>query len=373
MDLNKETIKKLQGLIIFTVVVLIAGANYQKLFRLFGAAVSMAFPFLLGGAIAFILNVPMRNIEKLFPKKAGKWKRPVSLAASIALVAVILLTVIIVVIPQMWRTIYSLKSSVPAFFEGMQLWLENLFADNPQIIAWINTIEIDWQEMMQEMIEFLKNGAGSVLSTTFSAAANIASGVTSMGIGMVFAIYILLQKETLSAQAKKVLKAFLPEKWERRTIEVAALTERTFSSFLAGQCVEAVILGSMFFITLLILHLPYALLIGVLIAFTALIPVFGAFIGCAVGIFLMLMVSPIDALIFTAVFFILQQIEGNLIYPHVVGNSVGLPSMWVLVAVTIGGSAMGVLGMLIFIPLSSVCYTLFRGIVNQRLSGKKRE
>ena len=190
-----------------------------------------------------------------------------------------------------------------------------------------------------------------------------------MGIGMVFAIYILLQKETLAAQVKKLLKAFLPERCERWIIEVAALTERTFSSFLAGQCVEAVILGSMFFITLLILRLPYALLIGVLIAFTALIPVFGAFIGCAVGIFLMLMVSPIDALIFTVVFFVLQQIEGNLIYPHVVGNSVGLPSMWVLVAVTIGGSAMGVLGMLVFIPLCSVLYSLLRGVVNPA-SGK---
>ena len=154
---------------------------------------------------------------------------------------------------------------------------------------------------------------------------------------------------------------------------MAALTERTFSSFLAGQCVEAVILGSMFFITLLILRLPYALLIGVLIAFTALIPVFGAFIGCAVGIFLMLMVSPIDALIFTVVFFVLQQIEGNLIYPHVVGNSVGLPSMWVLVAVTIGGSAMGVLGMLVFIPLCSVLYSLLRGVINRRLEKQKEQ
>ena len=373
MELNKETVKKLRGLIVFTVIVLIAGVNYQRLFRMLGALVKMAFPFLLGAAIAFVLNVPMRNIEKLFPKKAGKWKRPASLGAAIAAVAVVLLTVTVVVIPELWKTLYSLRSSVPAFFAGIQVWLENLFADNPEIIAWINTIEIDWQGMIQQIIGFLKNGAGSVLSTTFSAAANLVSGVTSLGIGMVFAIYILLQKETLAAQVKKLLKAFLPERCERWIIEVAALTERTFSSFLAGQCVEAVILGSMFFITLLILRLPYALLIGVLIAFTALIPVFGAFIGCAVGIFLMLMVSPIDALIFTVVFFVLQQIEGNLIYPPVVGTSVGLPSMWVLVAVTIGGSAMGVLGMLVFIPLCSVLYSLLRGVVNRRLEKQKEQ
>ena len=370
MDLNKETVKKLRGLIVFTVVVLIAGINYHRLLGLFGTVVNMVLPFLLGAAIAFILNVPMRNIEKLFPKKSGRWKRPAALAAAITAVVVVLLTVTVVVIPQLWKTLYSLRTSVPAFFEGLQIWLEKLFADNPEIIAWINTIEVDWQGMVQEVVRFLKNGAGSVLSTTFSAAANIVSGVTSLGIGMVFAIYILLQKETLAAQAKKLLKAFLPEKWENWIIQVAALTEKTFSSFLAGQCVEAGILGSMFFVTLLLLRLPYALLIGVLIAFTALIPVFGAFIGCAVGIFLMLMESPVDALIFTVVFFVLQQIEGNLIYPHVVGNSVGLPSIWVLVAVTIGGSAMGVLGMLVFIPLCSVLYSLLRGLVNHRVENK---
>ena len=240
------------------------------------------------------------------------------------------------------------------------------------MLEYLNNVEIDWQQILQDMVAFLKSGAGTMLNTTFSAAISIVSGVSTFLIGFIFAIYILLQKETLGRQVKKLLNAFLPEAVTKRVVEITALTERTFSSFLTGQCVEAVILGTMFFIALSLLRLPYALLIGVLIAFTALIPIFGAFVGLGVGVFLMLMVDPMDALIFTITFFVLQQIEGNLIYPYVVGNSVGLPSIWVLVAVTLGGSMMGIVGMLIFIPLCSVLYALLRDEVNVR-EIRKRE
>lgn len=249
--------------------------------------------------------------------------------------------------------------------------MERLFASIPQITDYVNQIEVDWQQIFQDMVEFLKTGAGSMLNSTFSAAVSIVSGVSSFLIGFIFAIYILLQKETLGRQMKKLLSAFLPEPVTARIVEIASLTERTFSNFLTGQCVEAVILGTMFFVVLTLGRLPYALLIGVLIAFTALIPIFGAFIGLGVGVFLMLMVEPMDALIFTIIFFVLQQIEGNLIYPYVVGNSVGLPSIWVLVAVTLGGSMMGIVGMLIFIPLCSVLYALLRDEVNGRLERPK--
>ena len=213
-----------------------------------------------------------------------------------------------------------------------------------------------------------------MLDTTFSAAISIVNGMSTFLIGFIFSIYILLQKENLIRQIKKLLAAFLPERTVEGIVRIAALTSRTFSNFFTGQCMEAVILGSMFFIVLVVLRLPYALLIGVLIAFTALIPVFGAFIGWFIGAFLMLMVNPLQALIFTVIFLILQQIEGNLIYPHVVGNSVGLPSIWVLAAVTLGGSMMGILGMLIFIPLCSVAYTLLKEKVNRNLERQaKRE
>ena len=374
MELNRDTIKKIRGLILFTVVVVVAGVNYRRLFDVAAALFHITWPFILGAAIAFILNVPMRNIERhmtIFGKNS-KLRRPLSLVMTIFLVAGILFLVTFVVTPQLVKTFLNLQSSVPLFFARVQAEAERLFASYPQMLEYLNNVEIDWQQILQDMVAFLKSGAGTMLNTTFSAAISIVSGVSSFLIGFIFAIYILLQKETLGRQVKKLLNAFLPEAVTKRVVEITALTERTFSSFLTGQCVEAVILGTMFFIALSLLRLPYALLIGVLIAFTALIPIFGAFVGLGVGVFLMLMVDPMDALIFTITFFVLQQIEGNLIYPYVVGNSVGLPSIWVLVAVTLGGSMMGIVGMLIFIPLCSVLYALLRDEVNVR-EIRKRE
>lgn len=370
MELNRDTINKIRGLILFTVITVIVGINYIKVLGLLAAAVNMAAPFILGAAIAFVLNVPMRRIESSLScvlKKDSRLLRPVSMALSILLVAGVLFLVMFVVAPQLVRTLLGLQSSIPVFFGEVRQWLEKLFAENPQILTNMEQIQIDWQELFNDALKFLKNGAGSMLDTTFSAAISIVNGMSTFLIGFIFSIYILLQKENLIRQTKKLLAAFLPEKTVAGIIRIAALTSKTFSNFFTGQCVEAVILGSMFFIVLMVLRLPYALLIGVLIAFTALIPVFGAFIGWAVGAFLMLIISPMDALLFSAVFFTLQQIEGNMIYPHVVGNSVGLPSIWVLVAVTLGGSMMGVVGMLIFIPLCSVLYTLLRDTVNERL------
>ena len=374
MELNRNTINKIRGLILFTVITVIVGINYIKVLGLLAAAVNMAAPFILGAAIAFILNVPMRRIESSLShvlKKGSRLLRPVSMALSILLVAGVLFLVMFVVAPQLVRTLLGLQSSIPVFFGEVRQWLEQLFAENPQILTNMEQIQIDWQQLFNDSLKFLKNGAGSMLDTTFSAAISIVNGMSTFLIGFIFSIYILLQKENLIRQTKKLLAAFLPERTVEGIVKIAALTSRTFSNFFTGQCMEAVILGSMFFIVLVVLRLPYALLIGVLIAFTALIPVFGAFIGWAVGAFLMLIISPMDALLFSVVFFTLQQIEGNMIYPHVVGNSVGLPSIWVLVAVTLGGSMMGVVGMLIFIPLCSVLYTLLRDTVNERLKRRK--
>lgn len=374
MELNRDTINKIRGLILFTVITVIVGINYIKVLGLLAAAVNMAAPFILGAAIAFVLNVPMRRIESSLShvlKKGSRLLRPMSMALSIILVAGVLFLVMFVVAPQLVRTLLGLQSSIPVFFGEVRQWLEQLFAENPQILTNMEQIQIDWQQLFNDSLKFLKNGAGSMLDTTFSAAISIVNGMSTFLIGFIFSIYILLQKENLIRQIKKLLAAFLPERTVEGIVRIAALTSRTFSNFFTGQCMEAVILGSMFFIVLVVLRLPYALLIGVLIAFTALIPVFGAFIGWAVGAFLMLIISPMDALLFSVVFFTLQQIEGNMIYPHVVGNSVGLPSIWVLVAVTLGGSMMGVVGMLIFIPLCSVLYTLLRDTVNERLKRRK--
>lgn len=219
-------------------------------------------------------------------------------------------------------------------------------------------------------MKFFTSGASSVLGSTFVVARRIASGITTFVIAFVFACYILLQKEKLNIQIRKVMYAYMKEDLVKKVLDVCSLSYRTFSNFLTGQCLEAVILGTMFVICMGILQMPYAMLIGVLIAFTALIPIFGAFIGCVVGAFLILTVAPMKALVFVIMFLILQQIEGNLIYPRVVGSSVGLPSIWVLAAVSIGASLMGIVGMLVFIPIVSVLYALLRRDVYEHLEKK---
>lgn len=375
MNLDKDTLKKLRGLILFTVLLLTAMLNLNLIEKGISALFGLIFPFLLGGCIAFILNVPMTALEnKIFKNiRSSKAKRAISLVTALLLVLAVINVVIFLVFPELGATFISLKKHIPAFMETIAVKAEALFKENPQIIAWIESLEFDWDAITGNLVNFFKNGAGSVLGSTFNVAKSIASGVTTFFIGFVFSLYILMEKEKLGRQAKMILAAFLPDKYYNRVLKVASLTYTTFASFLSGQCIEAVILGSMFFVSMTLLRFPYALLVGVLIAFTALIPIFGAFIGCIVGTFLILMISPIKALWFIILFNVLQQIEGNLIYPRVVGGSVGLPSMWVLAAVTLGANTMGVAGMLIFIPLTSVVYALFRETVYLRLKEKKKE
>jgi predicted PurR-regulated permease PerM len=373
MENSKDNLNKIRNLIIFTILLFLGVQHIDVVFQVIGNLFGLISPFVLGGGIAFVLNVPMCAIEKKIEKIGGRRKhtRPLSLVATIVSVILVIVIVLFVVVPELASTIMSLKDLVPAFLVRVQRTAEQLFAENPRIVEEIASIKIDWEEIVNEIISFLKNGAGSFLNSTVNVAVSVVSGITNFFIGFVFACYILLQKEKLSVQAKKAIYAFIPVKKADRILEICSLSSKTFSNFLTGQCTEALILGFMFFITMLILRFPYALLVGVLVAFTALIPIFGAFIGCVVGVFLILMVSPVKALGFLVLFLVLQQIEGNLIYPHVVGNSVGLPSIWVLVAVSLGGSTMGVLGMIIFIPLVSVIYTLFREEVYHRIGGRK--
>ena len=216
-------------------------------------------------------------------------------------------------------------------------------------------------------IALARDWGGGLVSSGGVLMAGVVSGVSTFVIGLIFSFYVLLQKERLSRQGRQVLYALFPEPWADKALEVLRLSNRTFSSFLSGQCVEAVILGTLFVVAMTLCRMPYALLVGVLIALTALIPVVGAFIGCVVGALLIAVTNPWQAVGFVVLFLVLQQIEGNLIYPHVVGSSVGLPSIWVLAAVTLGGKLMGIAGMLFFIPLCSVLYALFRGFVKDRL------
>ena len=216
----------------------------------------------------------------------------------------------------------------------------------------------------------MKNGLGSVVTSTVIVASTIIGGVVNLFVSLIFAFYVLAQKERLGNQAKRIIRAYFSSRVYERTLEIVSIADKNFTNFITGQCMEAVILGSMFVVAMAVFRFPYALLVGVLIAFTALIPIVGAFIGCFVGTFLIMVDDPVKALWFLLLFIVLQQIEGNLIYPHVVGNSVGLPSIWVLAAVTVGGSLMGVSGMLIFIPIVSTIYSLLREDVNMKNSRK---
>ena len=298
-----------------------------------------------------------------------------SLLLTFLFVVLVLLVLALVIAPELVRTVAGLGTTIQSAVLRFLSWAEEMFASNPQIMEWLETLTIDWrtidwQSLLDRVVTFVRSGAGSILSSAFSTAMSVFSGVADTFIAFVFACYVLLQKEKLGLQCRKLLYALLPRKGADRVVAVASLSHRIFSSFITGQCVEAVILGTMFFVAMSLLKMPYALLVGCTIAVTALIPIVGAFIGCGLGAFLILMVSPMQALIFVAMFLVLQQVEGNLIYPHVVGSSVGLPSIWVLFAVTVGGSLMGVAGMLLFIPLTSVLYTLLREFVDRRLREK---
>ncbi|MFR3530212.1 MAG: AI-2E family transporter [Lachnospiraceae bacterium] len=338
MEFNRETMKKIRSLILFAAFILVCLWKYQMIFH-------VLFPFALGGAIALILNVPMDFVERHLFRQAGKVRgrfarkaaRPVSLLLVLLLAAAVAAVVSFLLVPQLGRTFEELKGNIRAY--------------TPRLLELQK--EVDWKGI------------------AVTAARSVVSKVAAFLIAFAFALYILLQKEKLGRQVRTVLFAFVRRGRAEAALEVCAFTYRTFAGFLAGQCVEALILGGLFVVSMLILKIPYALLMGVVISVTALVPVFGAFVGCGAGVILIFLEDPVKALVFLILFLVLQEIEGDLIYPHVVGNSVGLPPIWVLAAVSVGGSLMGVTGMLVSIPLAAVIYALFREIVYLKLRQKK--
>ncbi|NLL76367.1 MAG: AI-2E family transporter [Clostridiales bacterium] len=374
MDLNRKNVKSIRGLIIFTAFICLAVWRIDVVLQGIFFVIGIIKPFLYGGAIAFVMNIPMKAIEKkLFGKsksaRAEKMKRPISIMLSFTLVVLALALVGVIVVPQVTKTLIELGNKIPQFFIEVQKKLEDLFASQPQLLSILAELEpeqLHWDSIMNGIVDFLKNGFGNVLASTMTFASNIIGGVVNTFIALIFSFYILAQKEKLGDQIQRIMQAYFSEKVYNKMMKVFTLAGKTFSSFITGQCTEAIILGSMFVVCMVLFGFPYAVLVGVLIAFMALIPIVGAFIGCFVGTFLIMVDDPIKAVWFLILFIVLQQIEGNLIYPHVVGNSVGLPSIWVLMAVTLGGSLMGVAGMLIFIPIVSTVYALLREDVNKR-------
>ncbi|MGN0707870.1 MAG: AI-2E family transporter [Faecalibacterium sp.] len=374
MEYSPKKMKQLIGLLCFAAVLVLAILYSEQLFSAIGVALGILRPFLLGGAIAFVLNLPLRAIENhLLGRWHSKAKRPVSMILSILLVLLVFALVVLMVVPQIGVAAADVAQQVPGQLERLVAWLETLSVQYPQLTdqaRFLAELEANWQAIVQNLFNVLRSGMGSVVSTTIGLAGGLISSVTDVVIGFVFSLYILSQKETLGDQGSRILSAYLPRPAAQYARKVCALLYKNFSSFVTGQCLEAVILGSMFVVSMAVLRMPYAVMIGVLIGFTALIPIVGAFIGCIVGALLILLENPMQAVAFVILFLVLQQLEGNLIYPRVVGSSVGLPSIWVLAAVTIGGSMFGILGMLVFIPLLSTVYALVRDSVNARNAAK---
>lgn len=372
--MDRETKKHIIQIVAFAVIFYCAMMHLNIVWSLLCSLLSLFLPFILGGSIAFIINVPMKQIEKyLFRKnqKMQKMKRTVSYILTLIAVFGILALAMTVIIPELVRTGKTLAGQVPAALSTMQEWFRENSEDLPSISAFIENSELDFTSISSKATDILQSAATGIISSGFSLISNVVSGIVSFLIGVVFSVYVLFQKEKLATQTKKILYAILPESKADKVVSVGKLSNQVFSNFLSGQCLEACILGTMFVVAMSIFRMPYAMLIGVIIALTALIPIVGAFIGCVVGMFLIVMVNPVQAIWFLVLFLVIQQIEGNLIYPRVVGGSIGLPSMWVLVAVSVGGSLFGIMGILVFIPLCSVCYALFRDFIHARLKKKK--
>lgn len=330
-------------------------------------------PFVAGAGIAFIFNVPMRAIENQLDgmKKAGL-RRGLAIVLTIFCLVLVIMFVFELLVPQIKLTIVSLTEKIPAFVDRTAQLLMGVIEENPDLGIWIQQAfkleSLDWPNIVTNILSWVANQVSTVMGGAVNVIGSVTTGLVNMVISIVFAIYCLGRKEILVRQCKRVLYSVLSERRADEIVRIMRLTNATFGSFISGQCLEAIILGCLFAVVMAILGMPYIPLVSVIIAVTALIPVVGAFVGCIVGAFFILVNDPFQAVTFVAMFLVLQQLENNLIYPRVVGTSIGLPGMWVLVAVTVGGEIMGVGGMLVMIPLTSVLYTLAREFTNKRLA-----
>lgn len=346
--------------------------NTERVRTFFNFLKTLFAPFALGAGLAFILNVPMRAIEVRLQKiKKIALRRIISILLTFIAVALVLFLVVQLLLPQLVATVETLTAKMPGFATRVWGLINEFLEANPEVMEWVevNTDfeQMDWMSYVEKLLSWVSDGVSGIVGSTFSAIGTVFTALFNGVIAFVFAMYCLFRKEILARQGRRLLYAFFPEKFCDEAVRIFRLTASTFSNFISGQCLEAVILGAMFAVAMLIFRMPYVPLVSVLVAVTALVPIVGAFVGCALGAFFILVDDPIKAVWFVVMFLIIQQIEGNVVYPKVVGSSVGLPGMWVLVAVAIGGKLMGIAGMFIMIPVISVLYTLLREITNKRL------
>ncbi len=375
MHIDKKLMHRIFGLIAGCIVFAWLILDTARATLLFDRIWELIAPFVAGAGIAFVFNVPLRAIEaQLEGMKKEGLRRTFAILLTLLCLVLVIMFVFELLIPQLRLTIASLSAKIPAFIDRTAQKLMVLVADNPELGTWIqetfNLQSLDWASIVKDMLAWAGNQISAVMGSAVNVIGNVTTGLVNTVIAVVFALYCLGNKEILARQGRRLLYSLLPERISDEIIRVMRLTNVTFSNFISGQCLEAVILGCLFAVVMAILKLPYIPLVSVIIAVTALIPVVGAFVGCIVGAFFILVNDPLQAVTFIAMFLVLQQLENNLIYPRVVGTSIGLPGMWVLVSVTIGGELMGVAGMLVMIPLASVLYTLAHEFTAARLEAR---
>ena len=363
MQIDKKTIKTLILGIMGCIFLYWFLNDMERVKAIAGGILSMLQPFLVGACIAFILNVPLRAIEKQIrrvPKLPAD--RTISILLTLTCLGLVIAVVGRLLVPQVRETVDIIAQQFPPFVAKVETHIRHFLAENPQVEQWLweNTDleKLDWAALAQQGIDLVGDTLGKVLGNTVDVVKSFISSVWNLIISVIFSLYCLGNKEQLSRQGRRILYSILPERVSDEVIRIGRLANTTFSNFISGQCIEVLILGTMFAIAMTILRMPYVPLVSVLVALTAFIPIVGAWIGCALGAFFILVNDPMQAVAFVVMFFILQQVENSLIYPRVVGTSVGLPSMWTLVAVTIGADIMGVAGMVLMIPICSVIYTL---------------
>ena len=382
MELNKKTLRNIFLVVAGCIVLYWVLHETERVTATFKTIWSLFSPFAVGAAIAFILNVPMRAIERMLGgiKKPGT-RRGLAILLTFLAVLLVVAGVVYLVIPQVIATVETLLAEIPGFVNRVIDWGKQWLAANPELMEWLyeNTDfqNINWSSLLQQAFDMvydklttIVNSFTALLERTLSTVITLSTGIFNAVLSLVFGLYCLARKEILARQGRRLLYAIFPEKISDETVRVLRMTNATFSNFISGQCLEAVILGAMFMVSMSIFRMPYMPLVSVLISVTALVPIVGAFVGCILGAFFILVDDPMMAVWFVIMFLILQQIEGNLIYPKVVGTSIGLPGMWVLVAVGVGGDLMGVGGMLIMIPFASVLYALAREYSDKRLEAK---
>ncbi len=387
MRLDKENTKQIIKIVVIAIVLLVALINIETVWNMFKGLLSIISPFIWGLAIAFILNIFMTIYENKFfalgknktkiksgnhnkpIKRKSKFERGLSIILSIITIIAVITIILILIIPQFVDVIKNLISNIPNFLEITKEFAIDITKKVPEVNNFVQNIQIDTEALKGNIMNISKD----VLDITINQVSNLVSNIFNFIISVVFAVYILANKEKLKLQAKKFIYARIDKEKADYIIKVSRLARDSFRSFLTGQAKEAVILGSLCALGMFILGIPYAGPIGALTAITAFIPIVGAFISGFIGAVLILAVDPIKALIFIIYIIVLQQIEGNLIYPHVVGKNIGLPSIWVLVAITIGGSLFGIMGMIIGLPILSIVYAIITENTNKMLKERKLE